>query len=70
MSILNPQTEPLAVSQTEAARLLSITPRSIFALRQAGRLTSLKVGTAKKSKVLIPVASIRNLLAQSATPTA
>jgi len=64
------QAEILAVPQTEAARLLGVTTRSIYAMRQAGRLKTVKVGYGPKSKVLIPMASILALLGQSATPTA
>ena len=55
--------EPLAVTQREAANLLSLSERTVFALRQSGKLASIKVGTGGKSKVLIPVAAIHAFLA-------
>ena len=63
MSTKQNSPEPLAVSQREAARLLSVSERTVFDLRRAGKLRSLKVGAGPKSKVLIVRQSIIDYLA-------
>ena len=69
MSIQQSKPEPLAVPQTEAGRLLSVCTKTIYELRRTGELPSFKVGTGKKSKVLIPMAAIKQFVERnSATP--
>ena len=62
--------ELLAVTQNEAARMLSLTPRTVYALRRSGRLASMKVGIGAKSKVLIPLESLRQFVIQNSAAMA
>jgi hypothetical protein len=64
------QIERLAVPTREAARLASVSDRQIYTWRMQGRLPSLKVGTGKRSKVLIPLDGLKRLLAGTTTEAA
>jgi excisionase family DNA binding protein len=55
--------EPLAVDGREAARLLSVSERTIFMLRKSGKIRAIKIGKGMQSRVLYPVESLRNFLA-------
>jgi excisionase family DNA binding protein len=55
---------PLAVTQREAARLLSVSTRTVYSLRDAGKLASIKLShQGGRGKVLIPVESIKQFIA-------
>lgn len=50
--------EPLAVDIREAARLLSVSPRSIRRYIESGRIRALRIGR----RILIPVEGLSELL--------
>ncbi len=45
LSMSPPAAPPLLVSEREAGRLLGVTPRTVFNLRQRGELPAVKIGT-------------------------
>jgi excisionase family DNA binding protein len=46
-----PSTPPLLISERETARLLGISPRSVFTLAAGGKLPYVKIGRLKKFAV-------------------
>lgn len=53
---------PLAVRPKEAAKMLSVSERTLFSLIKAGRLPATKIGSGRAGAVLISVASIEAFL--------
>lgn len=51
--------EPLAVNERHAAKLLNVSPRTVFNLTASGKLRSFKIGTRK----LYSVASLQKFIA-------
>ncbi len=58
----NPQ--PLAVRPKEAAKLLRISEKTLFNLTKRGELRAVRLGTAKQSGVLYPIAELQRFLAE------
>ncbi len=56
--------EPLAVRPKQAARLIGVSERTLFNLTKRGELRAVRLGTAKQSGVLYPVAELRRFLAE------
>jgi len=62
-----PPMSPLCVGEKEAARLTSLSLTSIGNLRKQGKLDFIKVGKAKRSRVLIPVRAIEKFIEANLT---
>jgi excisionase family DNA binding protein len=57
---------PIGVNQTEAARLLGVTDRTLRNWERSGRLRAAKVGRLR----LYPVESLRRLVGEGTVPSA
>jgi hypothetical protein len=65
MSVINVcDIEPLAISESEAARLIGLSRSSVRSLRERGEIESIKLGEKdnKKSRRLYSLASLRKFL--------
>lgn len=58
-------TEPFALGEDDAARLLGISPRSLFSLRQAGQIPHTTLG----ARVVYPLAALREWLSSRTVQT-
>lgn len=63
---MNEYCNKLALRPREAAKMLSISERTLWTLTKLGRIPCVKLGTGKTNAVLYPVASLRQFLAQMA----
>lgn len=52
--------DPLALSETEAAKLLSLSSRTLYAMRQAGTIPHAKLG----GRIVYPLAELRAWLSE------
>ncbi|MGA2584918.1 MAG: helix-turn-helix domain-containing protein [Tepidisphaeraceae bacterium] len=52
---------PLCLCEREAAKLLNLSARTLFGLRQAGRIEFIKLGEGK-ARVLYPVAGLHRFI--------
>jgi excisionase family DNA binding protein len=59
---------PLALRPREAARMLSVSPRTLWEWTRTGILPSVRVGTGRRKTVLYPVAELQAWLARQAAP--
>lgn len=66
MTITSPA-EPLAVRPRDAAKLLSISERTLWAMTKRGDLPAIRVGTGRRRAVLYSVAQLREWLSHRAT---
>jgi len=55
---------PLALRPRDAARMLGVSPRTLWGWTRAGIVPSVRVGTGKRRTVLYPVADLRAWLTQ------
>ncbi len=62
----NSQTK-LALRPREAAKMLSISERTLWALTKQGRIPCVKLGEGRTSAVLYPVSSLEEFLSQGMT---
>jgi hypothetical protein len=60
----------LLFSEKIAAQMLSISVRTLFALRTQGRIDHIKLTTGKKSRVLYPLAALEKFIASNVVTTA
>ncbi len=56
--------QPLALRPREAAKLLSISQRTLFNLAKRGEIRTVRLGTAKQAGVLYPVAELERFLSE------
>jgi excisionase family DNA binding protein len=57
---------PLALRPRDAARLLGISPRTLWEWTRAGIVPCVRVGTGKRRTVLYPVADLQTWLSRQA----
>ena len=57
---------PIALRPREAARMLSISPRTLWEWTRAGIIPCARVGTGKRRTVLYPVADLQTWLIRQA----
>ena len=57
---------PLALRPREAARLLGISPRTLWEWTRAGLVPCVRIGTGKRRTVLYPVADLQTWLSSQA----
>jgi hypothetical protein len=57
---------PLALRPRDAARMLSVSPRTLWGWTEAGLVPCVRVGTGKRKTVLYPVADLQSWLARRA----
>jgi hypothetical protein len=62
MSNQTPSPAPLAVDERTAAKMLSLSSRTLFTLRKRGEINAIKTGTGPKSRVIYPVAALQAFL--------
>ncbi len=60
---------PLALRPREAAELLAVSPRTLWAWTKAGLIPHLRVGTGRRKTVLYPLADVQEWLAAQAVAT-
>lgn len=60
------ETSPLALRPREAARLLAVSPRTLWEWTRAGLVPCVRVGTGKRLTVLYPVAELKSWLERQA----
>jgi excisionase family DNA binding protein len=57
--------EPLSLRPREAARMLSVSERTLFALRAEGRIRAVKLGAGRGATVLFRVEELKRFLAEA-----
>jgi len=55
----------LCLSETEAAKALGISSRTLFSLRAAGRVGFLKLGAGAQCRVLYPIRELEKFIAEN-----
>lgn len=60
MSTPTPTLEPLLLTEPEAAKLLSVCPKTLYLLRRQGKIVGIKLGRA----IRYEVAAIQDLIAK------
>jgi len=67
MSIASPpnSNQPLCVGEAEAARLLDLSETTLFNLRRAGRIQSIKLGRGRRCRVLYPLSSLLHFIEEN-----
>jgi excisionase family DNA binding protein len=59
---------PLALRSREAARMLGVSPRTLWEWTRAGILSCARIGTGKRRTVLYPLADLQAWLTRQAAP--
>jgi len=62
----NSTTPPIALRPRDAAKILGVSPRTLWAWTQAGLIPCAKIGTGKRKTVLYSVADLQSWLSQQA----
>ena len=65
MSNCPTNTLKLCVSEEQAGEMLDLSATSIFNLRRAGRLKSIKIGTGKGCRRLYPISGLEEFVEQN-----
>lgn len=59
--------EPLSLRQVEAAKMLGVSPRTLWTWTSEGRIPCVRIGTGKRQLTLYPVESLKSWLRDQAT---
>jgi hypothetical protein len=62
-----PPPEVLAVTEGVAAKMVSLSTRSMFELRRQGRIDFIKVGSGPKARILYPKAALDRFIVSNTT---
>lgn len=61
--------EPLSLRPVEAAKVLGVSPRTLWTWTQEGKIPCVRMGTGRRQLTLYPVESLSQWLREQATGT-